>query len=149
MPYVDDDWEADIARDAQLFAVEPLLSLERGRGNGQIDADLADCDTARVVRRGAHRLAQPLDLFGPGVLQPQRMDPECIRKSVAVRDRASRFTVVHLTGRDHHHRHAGIAGPRDDSVAVRVELPGLEVAMGVDPHWKESRAPLGRASSYR
>ena len=131
---MDDHRQPEVARDLQLLAVEPLLPRGIEPRFDEVDADLADRDEARIVERGRHHRAQALHVGRLGAGEPERVDAEGVGEAVLPRDRGRLVALVDVPGRHHDHRHAGRPRARDDGVAVRVELVGIEVAVRVDPH---------------
>jgi hypothetical protein len=62
------------------------------------------------------------------------MDAERVGEPMPMRELADALEIADRHRRDDDLADAGGARPRDDVVAIGIELGGVEVAMRVDPH---------------
>jgi len=69
------------------------------------------------------------------------MDAERVRQPVPVREVSHRLEVCDVHRRDDDPGDAGGTRPRDDIVAIGIELGGVEVAVGVDPQRRATGRP--------
>jgi hypothetical protein len=133
-PHVQDHGQPGVACQAQLREVEALLQRAVEPGHEVVEPDLAHGHQARIVALRLQRGAQPFEV---AVLRPrhvQGVDAERVDAVVRMRQRAHGLEVGALDGRQHEGAHAGRTRPLHHAGAVGVELGGVEMAMGIDPH---------------
>ena len=131
--HMQDHRQIELARQLQLRDIEDFLPRPVEARHKMIQPDLAHRHQARVVAVGLQRSAQRGEI---GVLRPvdvQRMNPQRVGEVVRVRQFANGVEVRRFHRRQHDLLHAGRAGTRHHGGAVRGELGGVEVAMGVGP----------------
>ncbi len=112
-------------------------------GDEMVEADLADGDQARVAGVARERIAQRRDVTGAGAVGAHRMDAERVGEPMPMRQFPHPLEVGDGYRRDDDLGDSGDARPRDDGVAIGIELGRVEVAMRVDPHgtMMPARAP--------
>ena len=131
------------AASAELRREDRRLALAIEAGDEVVEADLADRDQARVAGVARERVAQRRQVVGAGRVGAHRMDAERVGEPMPVRQLAHPLEVGDGHRRDDDLGDAGGARPRDDVVAIGIELGGVEVAMRVDPHRRATGRPEG------
>ena len=134
-PHMDDDRQRRRRARSATARGRSIPGGHVGARVDRVDADLADGDEARIGARRKHRGAQARQIVVlRRSLEPERMQPERIGETVALRQSREPWRFVDVAGRHHQHRDARRTRARHDVFAVRIELVRVQVAMRVDPH---------------
>ena len=149
-PDVQQHRQAELGGEAELRREDRRLALVIEAGDEVVEADLADRDQARVAGVARERVAQRRQVVVAGRVGAHRMDAERVGEPMPVRELAHPLEVGDGYRRDDDLGDAGGARPRDDVVAIGVELGGVEVAMRVDPHaaMMPARAAAGAVTGH-
>ncbi|MNN02132.1 hypothetical protein D3C81_1147800 [compost metagenome] len=141
LAYMQQHRKIEIARDLHLLGVEPRLVGGVQPRDEEVEADFADGDEARVVHRRSHLASQFVQIRLPGAGCTEGMDAERVdaegaaaRLGAGMRQRAHGTEVGHRHGRQYDARDAGLGRRARDVRAIAIELAGVEVAVGIDPH---------------
>ncbi len=132
--HVEQDRQLELGGKRELGREEARLAVAVEAGDEVVEADLADRDQTRVVTMPLERGPQDAEVALAGTIGAHGMDAEGVRQSVPMRKIAHACEIADIDGRDDDLRDARGARSFDDGVAVGVELGGVEMAMGVDPH---------------
>ncbi len=133
-PHMQQNRQLELGRELELRLEDPLLAAAVEPGDEMIEPDLADGDEAGIACLARQRRAERRQIGVAGMAGAHRMDAERVGQVVAMGELANSGEVAGIDRRQHDRADAGGARPLDDALAIGLELGGVQMAMGVDPH---------------
>jgi hypothetical protein len=118
-----------------LGGKKPLLPRSIEPGYEEVKADLADRHQGWIMAVRFESSLQPRQILVIGTVDIHRVNAQCIDTAgMGPGQLSDRIEIADLDRGHDDHAHARGTGRIEHRRAVRIELAGIEVAVGVDQH---------------